>query len=79
VSKKEPIQYEFTYDHKSSRLDYHNGDILIQERNAILEKEIFEKIQKLHAEFQSQGQYSFFHLSFNEVLKMIGYLISSKK
>lgn len=69
IPKKEPIQYEFAYDHKSSRLDYHNGDILIQERNAILEKEIFEKIQQLHGDFQSQGQYSFFHLSFNEVLK----------
>ncbi len=64
-----PKNLEFSHDQKSNKISYESDKILIQERNPESEKYHYSLIREQNSEFNSQEQYPFFYLPFNDVLK----------
>jgi SNF2 family DNA or RNA helicase len=64
-----PEIIEFSHDYKTNKINYDSDTIMIQERNAETEKYFYDIIREQNVEFNSQEQYPFFFLPFNDVLK----------
>jgi SNF2 family DNA or RNA helicase len=64
-----PSVLEFSHDQKLNKITYESDKILIQERNPDAEKYHYGLIREQNVEFNSQEQYPFFYLPFNDVLK----------
>ncbi|MES2521039.1 MAG: SNF2-related protein [Bacteroidota bacterium] len=60
---------EFAHDYKTNKITYDADKITIQERNPDAEKYHYDIIRDQNLEFNSQEQYPFFFLPFNDVLK----------
>lgn len=64
-----PEIIEFAHDYKTNKINYDSEKIMIQERNSEAEKYFYDIVREQNIEFNSQGQYPFFFLPFNDVLK----------
>ena len=60
---------EFSHDQKINKINFDSDKILIQERNPEAEKYNYDLIREQNSDFNSQEQYPFFYLPFNDVLK----------
>ena len=65
----EPQIIEFSHDQKINKITYDSERITIQERNPEAEKYHYDIIREQNIDFNSQEQYPFFYLPFNDVLK----------
>jgi SNF2 family DNA or RNA helicase len=60
---------EFSHDQKINKINFDADKITIQERNSDAEKYHYDIIREQNPDFNSQEQYPFFYLPFNDVLK----------
>jgi SNF2 family DNA or RNA helicase len=67
--REEQQVVEFSHDQKINKINYDSDKITIQERNPDAEKYHYDIIREQNTDFNSQEQYPFFYLPFNDVLK----------
>lgn len=60
---------EFSHDQKINKINYDSDKITIQERNPDAERYHYDILREQNTDFNSQEQYPFFYLPFNDVLK----------
>lgn len=60
---------EFSHDQKINKISYDTDKITILERNQDAEKYHYDLIREQNTDFNSQEQYPFFYLPFDDVLK----------